>query len=353
MSSPASAATSPFGAPIDIASGLVSPLSLDVDGTGVSYIAQNFAGTIERVTAAGARSTLVAAPGQELGGVSVRGGTVYYTQSAFDLSETSLWSVPSAGGAPTRLADIRAFEARTNPDASVSYGFTGITDECAAQLPPGFPTEYTGLVDSHPYATAADGRGVFVADAAANAVFRVGYDGRVSTVAVLPAQPPVRVSAEVAAANGLPACVAEFPFVAESVPTDVEIGPGGTLYVSTLPGGPEDPSLGARGSVYTVSTSTGRVRLHSTGFGSATGLAVTPVTGVVFVAELFGGPRASGQVSVVLPGSSRPTASVPVATPAAVELRGGKLYVTRSALGPEGAPPAGRVTTVPLLPTLR
>jgi hypothetical protein len=46
---------------------------------------------------------------------------------------------------------------------------------------------------------------------------------------------------------GLPACVVGKTFNFEPVPTDVELGRDGLLSVSSLPGGPEDESLGGPG----------------------------------------------------------------------------------------------------------
>ena len=69
---------------------------------------------------------------------------------------------------------------------------------------------------------------------------------------------------------GLPACVTGLNYKFEPVPTDVEMGPDGWLYVSSLPGGPEDGSLGAQGRVYKVNPANGKVvevaaRLHQHG----------------------------------------------------------------------------------------
>jgi hypothetical protein len=77
----------------------------------------------------------------------------------------------------------------------------------------------------------------------------------------------------------------------EAVPTDVEVR-GGYLFVTTLPGGPEDPSLGARGKVYRVNPRTGDVKEIASGLLGATNLALKG--GKIYVAELFG-----GQISVI------------------------------------------------------
>ena len=105
------------------------------------------------------------------------------------------------------------------------------------------------------------------------------------------------------------------------MPTDVELGRDGHLYVSTLPGGPEDGSLGANGSVYRVDRGSGEVSLVATGFAGATNVAVTP-QGTIYVAEMFGGKVSAisrdGSVSTVLE----------IAEPAAVEYHAGRLYVS-------------------------
>jgi hypothetical protein len=62
----------------------------------------------------------------------------------------------------------------------------------------------------------------------------------------------------------------------------------------------------------------------------------------VYVAELFGGPNGTGQVSVVWPGANTPTPLIALSAPAAIELRHGKLYVTTDALAD------GKLTVVPL-----
>ena len=75
--------------------------------------------------------------------------------------------------------------------------------------------------------------------------------GRIKTIAVLPPRPEV-ISQEQAESFGFPACTFGKTFNFEPVPTDVEVGRNGEPYVSSLPGGPEDASLGARGGVFRV-----------------------------------------------------------------------------------------------------
>ena len=43
------------------------------------------------------------------------------------------------------------------------------------------------------------------------------------------------------------------------MPTDIEVGPDGQLYVTSLPGGPEDGSLGLNGRVLKINPATGKV----------------------------------------------------------------------------------------------
>ncbi|MBO0984558.1 ScyD/ScyE family protein [Rathayibacter sp. SD072] len=289
------------------------------------------------------------APGSEIGSVSVRGSTVYYTEGIQEQGVALLKSIPTGGGAPTVLADLGAYEASANPDAGSTYGFVDLPSDCAAQLPG--PASYSGVVDVHPYASTATAAGVYVADAAGNAIVKVAPNGAVSTVAVLPPTAPVVVTAEAAAANGFPACTVGSRYSFEPVPTDVEVGPGGQLYVTSLPGGPEDASLGARGSVLKVDPTTGAVRTVATGLISATGLAVDRVTGTIALTELFGGAQGTGRVALILPRTSTPITGLDVTSPAAIELKNGALYVARNAfvISPEGAPqPIGTLTVAKL-----
>ena len=339
------------GAPVTITTGLVTPLSLEVDRQRVSYVSQNFAGLLTKVARDKTVSVLASAPGEEISAVSSRDGYVYYAQLAQDHSSGSMVRVPEGGGTPEPFADLYAHEASTNPDGDVPYGFEGISPECAAQFPPAgpmvSPPSYTGLVDIHPYSSLALNNAIFVADAGANAIARVGYDGAVSTVAVLPPQAPIVPTAEQLEGLELPVCAAGLNYVTEPVPTDVEIGPDGWLYVTTLPGGPEDPTFGARGSVYKVNPRSGEVKLVATGFAGATGLAVA-TDGTIYVTEIFGGADGSGQISVLPKRSTTPVPLTQVPNPAAIEIRSNRLFVTWNVLAepPAGQPPLGTLSVI-------
>jgi hypothetical protein len=100
----------------------------------------------------------------------------------------------------TKLADLAAYEARVNPDA---------TD-----------------IDSDPTGLARSRRGFVYADAGGNAVNSTRHGG--STIAVL-APVPTKLDTP----QGPPA-----GFLADSVPTDVVKGPDGAWYVSQLVGFP-------------------------------------------------------------------------------------------------------------------
>jgi hypothetical protein len=313
-----------------IAQGLAGPLQFEVSDRGNILVGQSFAGTVTSIDPNGTRKDLFG--GVAVDGVSAgRWGSVIYTNSNPDEGFAEL-KIRLPNGVTKTIADIHRYEADHNPDRHQSYGLQGLTPDCAAQLPPDAGlVPYQGIVDSHPYAVTPIWGGWLVADAGANAILKVSWWGNVSTVAVLPPQAPVTVTAEGAAADGLPPCVAGSQFVAEPVPTDVEVGRD-ALYVSTLPGGPEDPSLGARGSVYRVNPWNGSAKQIATGFAGAANLAVSP-WGQIYVSELFG-----NQVSKVVNGHPEPVVSLP--SPSGLEWSRGKLYVATSSLD------AGAIQTI-------
>lgn len=326
------AGVAPAPEPTKVARKLVSPLSMVVAGDGTTYVSQNFAGLLTAVPAGGGKPEVVfgAPKGTELGALSESRGTVRFATTKG--KEAFLWSM-RPGTRPVKVADLGKHERTTNPDADVAYGFTDLDPTCAAQIPPEVPAAYTGIKESHPYGSTVRRGTTYVADAAGNSIVAVDARGKVSTVAVLP---PIQVliTAEAAAANGLPACTVGKSYGFEAVPTDVEVGPGGWLYVSLLPGGPEDGSAGANGAVVRVKARTGRVRPVASGFAGATGVAVAD-NGDVYVAELFG-----GQVTRIKKGTGTPKPYAEVIMPGAVEWADGDLLVSANVLAD---PPAGMV----------
>ncbi|GII98098.1 hypothetical protein CLV28_1476 [Sediminihabitans luteus] len=328
-----------LGSPSVVTSGLAGPLSLAVDVDGTVYATQDFGGDVTAISRTGKVRTLAGTTGAS--GVFAFAGSLVYTTTS---EAGALVSTRSRSGTVRTLADVGAYEAAHNPDGAMHYGTSDLPADCLAQWPETDPenpessvpeASYTGLVDAHPYASVSVLGTTFVADAGANTIWKIDARGRVSTLAVLPAG-SITPTADQAEAMGLPRCLGGHTYVTESVPTDVELGPDGWLYVSTLPGGPEDDTFGARGSVYKVSPWTGRTVRVATGFLGATDLAVTP-TGDVYVAELFG-----DRVSVVRRGTSTPVRVMDVPMPGAVEWTPGALYVAAGVFAD------GQVLRVPL-----
>jgi len=310
-----------------LADGLAGPLQIDVGRDGKVLVGQSFSGTVSTVDRKGHVTDVFNDPGVDGVEYGRAWGSVIYTHTEAPDPEAppppgfvpkAELRVHTASGETKVISDLLEHETNVNPDGGQKYGMFGLSDDCAAQIPPEAQIlPYSGIVESHPYAVTDVNGGWVVADAAGNAITFVSWKGDAKTIAVLPPQAPVVVSAEAAAANKLPPCTVGAKFVAEPVPTDVEVGPGG-LYVSTLPGGPEDPSLGARGGVYKVNPWTGKVRKIAGGFAGATNLAVSP-WGTIYVSELFG-----NQISKVVGDHGVPVVSVP--SPAALEWFNGKLY---------------------------
>ena len=181
---------------------------------------------------------------------------------------------------------------------------------------------------------------MYVGDAAGNAIVWVGNNGKVKTTAVLPPTPVV-ITAEAAEANKIPACAVGLEYWFEPVPTDVELGPDGWLYVSSLPGGPEDGSTGANGRVYKVNPKSGKVKLVADGFISTVDVAVGS-NGDVYVAELF-----TGAIKRIKAGSTKAKPFAQLAMVGAIEWTKGYLYATDKALIGEKNP-KGTVVRIPL-----
>lgn len=314
------------GEPTTVAEHLVTPLTFDLDRRGTLYVGQAFAGTLVSIRPGEAPQELSPSTGTDVAAVSTLLGSVTWAERAGDQFQvlSSVLKRRGHDGQIRVVADLLAYEQQANPDGEQGYAFTDLDPACAATLVPPF-APYTGAVDSHAYGSLSLPGVTYVADAGANAVLKVDHRGRVSTVAVLPPT-PVEVTAEIAGALGLPDCVVGHQYNLEPVPTDVELGHDGWLYVSSLPGGPEDGSLGPLGAVYRVNPWTGAVKPFATGFSGATNLAIGS-DGTVYVAELY-----VNQVSSV----SRRGVVTPLVSlnqPAGLDWSNGKLYVSTDVFG--------------------
>jgi sugar lactone lactonase YvrE len=336
LASPAQAAPTRAAGEV-LASHLVAPLSIAVAKSGTVYVTDNFAGGLWAIPKGGKAAPVYQATEKnaEVGAVSTFAKKVSFAVNG----KKKMLMQMKAGGKPTALANLGSWEVKKNPDQDQAYGFVAPTAECAAQWPvkEAGPPTYTGIVDSHPYSTYTTADGVYVGEAGGNDILWVGNDGKIKTIAVLP---PTEVTVTQAAADSLhaPACVG-LQYLLEPVPTDVELGPDGWLYVSSLPGGPEDDSLGANGRVYKVNPKSGKVKLVATGFLGTVDLAVAN-NGDIYVAELF-----AGAISTIKAGHDKATKHMAVPLPGAVEWTKDALYYTQNAL--PGQTPKGKAIRLP------
>jgi hypothetical protein len=302
-------------------------LGFSVSQNGTFYVADVFAevnwetfeteGALVRLDPDGTRTTL--ATGQLGGGVVAQGNDVTFTEAlAPELGEqperTTLrrWRPSGAVTTVAALSDVEA----TNPDQVNSYGWAeGTPDECVdigAELYLA-PQRYQGEEFSNPYAVAVDGGDRIVADAGANTLVRVRSNGAMSVIAVFPPVAQTITQADVDAVLDefdvdASACLGE-TYDGEFVPTDVEVGPDGHYYVTSLPGSPELPGAG---SVWRVDRQTGALTKIVDGLVGSTDLAVAR-DGTIYVAELFG-----FTVAVVRDGTI--VDRIEVAGPTAVEI---------------------------------
>lgn len=319
-----------------VAKGLVGPLSVAQAPDGTRYWADTFAGRLYKKAVDGTVSVIYKSRKDAPEGVSADGGVLRFTTGAQDNKKGLVWTLDAAG-APVLIGNTFRHERRNNPDGDTTYGFLNTPQSCLEKLPEFIPGNYSGTKESHPYATAVANGITYVADAGANAIFAISATGEISTVALIkPAK--VRVTRSGAKANGLPRCTVGRRYAFESVPTDIEVGPSGSLYVTSLPGGPEDGSLGANGRVLKVNPATGKVRKVAGGLVSPTGVAVAS-NGDIYVAELF-----RGRISKIRAGSSKARKYLEVPLPAAVETIPTGLLATINAL-PVGKP-KGKVVTI-------
>ena len=316
-----------------LVTGLIGPLGLAVGDDGTVYVTQSFAGLVTAVDTRGNETT------HDVGGfptgVAAEGrGTFTYVRSG-EPPQGAFRMLPNGRTKP--LGDTSFVELTQNPDAHVTYGFQGVDDACLAQVPPEIPGSEPGDVNPNAYAVAImpDGSRV-VADAGGNTLLHLAPSASQATVLSLLPPVPVEITDAIAGALGLPACVVGHDYWFHPVPTDVELGPDGMLYVSSLAGGPEDAGfqalLGGTGGVFRVDPSTGDATRIASGLLGAVDLAVAP-NGDVYVAELY-----ADRISMIVSGHGHPAVDVP--QPSAVEWADGMLYAAIDAFG------NGRVVTI-------
>lgn len=183
------------------------------------------------------------------------------------------------------IVDIAGFEQLTNPDG--------------------------GLLDSNPYGLLVEGSRRYVTDAGSNGLLEV-RDGEVSLVAVFPSRP-------------VPPPLNEIIPVAEAVPTEVQRGPDGALYVSILSGAPFPPG---DAGIYRVVP--GEEPELYAGFTAVLDFAFAP-DGGVFVVEFASEPFLGGNGALVhvAPDLTRTVISDQLMNPTSVLVgRDGAVYVT-------------------------
>ncbi len=273
----------------EVVVGLEQPFRLAVQPNGTVHLSHNGGAVLMRRVRGGEFEQVAsAASGGQINAVSVtpRGDVVTYSVTRGSYS--SVRQIRQGRG-NRLLARLDTVEASRNPDGDRTYGFYDLDDDCLAQIPSDYPARYTGAAKSNPVAVATVGSTVYVADAFANAIFAIGRTGAVRVVAV-PPSPDVIVDELTAENNGLPECTIGHPYRLETVPTDIEVGPDGDLYVTTS----SDLALEGRnarsgpglGTVHRIDRATGAATPVLDGLHFVTGLGVDD-NGDLYVAQLM------------------------------------------------------------------
>ncbi len=306
LAPPSSAAPAAGHGPTPLVTGLAGPLQVSYrDSDDTLLVADAFAGRVweadpvtgEKAPADGGRF----APGTAVNGVDAKAGGFYAVIALpappGEQGATRLVQAGPDGGRRV-VADLLRHELRHNPDGQPQ----GPGDQL-----------------SNPYDVVAVRGGALVADAAGNDVLSVSASGRVRTLTVLP------VSRRGACAdvenNGVPdgGC--------DPVPTGLDLGPDGSLYVSGLGGEVE-------GHIWRIDRSTGEIVQTWSEFPPLTGIAVDR-HGNVYGSSLF-----AGAIVRITPDGRRSTVEAPA--PTGLDVHDGRLYA--GALDLAGGP--GSVVTV-------
>lgn len=286
-----------------------APFNLDVSHRGI-LVADGGPGQISKLNHGDGSLTTVVPDVVGASGVATSRWALAYTSTTTDpdtfVNTAASVTIKYRNG-HTVNADTLAYETAHNPDAVNTYGIAHPTQCQSDLLAPLGGASYTGQIDSHAYTLAAWGHRWLLADAGGNDILSVDGRGHIRTVAVLPPQ-RIKITQAFLDANFPPgtdtSCLVGARYGFEPVPTDVEVGHDGFLYVTTLPGGAEDDSLGANGAVWRVNPRNGHVWKIASGFLGATNLALA--RGHIFVSELF-----AGRVSMVRHGHARPYVDLP------------------------------------------
>lgn len=203
-------------------------------------------------------------------------------------------------------ADVAGYEASANPDH--------------------------GAVDSNPQAVYVDNRGAAVTDAGGNSLVRVGFDGRLQTLAVF--------DSRMVDAPPIPDLPAQIPM--QSVPTGV-VAHDGAYFVSELTGFPFQ--VGAA-RVHRVVP--GRApQVYATGLTNAIDLAFGP-DGTLYVLEIAHNSllaeKPAGALVKVTPGRAPEVVLGGLNFPSGLTIRGNDAYLSDCGVCSGG----GRVLQVPL-----
>jgi len=208
-----------------------------------------------------------------------------------------------ANGRPAEVADFVPFETSVNPDG--------------------------GLPDTNPNGVVALPGRQIVADAGGNSVLEVGSSGAISTLAVMPEgmapAPPFL---------GLPPGT-QIPF--QPVPTSVDVGPDGYIYVGQLTGFPF-PVGGA--SVWRIPPNGGTPEVFEAGFTTIIDIEFAD-DGSLYVLQistdsLFIAPPSPGALIRVAPDGSRTTVAMDeLSFPGGLAIGpDGNLYVSNNGTSP-------------------
>src|SRR3954470_20644054 len=136
-----------------VAKKLVGPLSVAQAPDGTRYWTDSFAGPLYKQAPNG-QPTVVFAGSKKAAaeGVSADGGALRFTTGSEDNKGGKVWTLDSSG-APQLIADTNRYEKANNPEKGSRYGFVNPPDSCLKQLGPDVPPAYTGVKETHPYAT--------------------------------------------------------------------------------------------------------------------------------------------------------------------------------------------------------